>query len=104
LPAYVALRWVGWTQWWVSLACGFAIGCLPFAVYFFPLDNPASFSQVGDRILVKDGVTTLAGWIDFVKSAAGLGLLGMGGGFAAWLTGCAAGRLFLRSAAPSQPG
>jgi hypothetical protein len=99
LPAYLLLWWVGWTRWWVSLACGFAIGCLPFAIYFSPLDNAASFSQVGDKVLIENGVTTLAGWIDFAKGVGGLGLRGAAGGFAAWLTWYWLGRMFTRPAA-----
>jgi hypothetical protein len=94
LPAYLVLRWAGWTGWWVSLACGFAIGCLPFAIYFSPFDNAASFSQVGDKVLIENGVTTPAGWIDYGKTVAGLGLLGLIGGLAAWLTWYGLGRLF----------
>jgi hypothetical protein len=96
LPAFVVLRWLGWTRWWVSVVCGFAIGSIPFAIYFFPLDNAASFNQIGDKVLVEHGITTLAGWIDFAESAGGLGLLGMAGGFAAWLTWYGLGRVFTR--------
>ena len=94
LPAYLVLRRLGWTRWWVSPICGFAIGALPFAIYFSPFDNAASFSQVGDKVLIQNGVTTLAGWIDFVESTAGLGLLGMASGIAAWLTWYWFGRAF----------
>ena len=94
LPAFLVLRWRGWTRWWVSLVCGFAIGGLPFAIYFSPFDNAASFSQVDDKVLVQDGVTTLAGWIDYAESIGGLGLLGMAGGLAAWLTWYWLGRVF----------
>ena len=99
LPAYLLLWWAGWTRWWVSLACGFAIGCLPFAIYFSPLDNAASFSQVGDKVLIENGVTTLAGWIDYGETAAGLGLLGMASGSAAWLAWYGLGRVFARPGA-----
>jgi hypothetical protein len=96
LPTYLLLRWRGWTRWWTSLVCGFAIGSLPFAVYFSPFDNAASFSQLGDKVLIQNGVTTPAGWIDFAESVSGLGLLGMAGGMAAWLTWYGLGRVFPR--------
>ncbi|HXP03339.1 MAG TPA: hypothetical protein VN808_04400 [Stellaceae bacterium] len=96
LPAYLLLRWRGWTRWWTSLVCGFAIGSVPFAIYFSPFDNAASFSQAGDKVLIENGVTTLAGWIDFAESVGGLGLLGMAGGIAAWLTWYGLGRVFAR--------
>lgn len=96
LPAYLVLRWFGWTRWWVSPICGFAIGALPFAIYFSPFDNAASFSQVDDRVLVQNGVTTLAGWIDYGRTAAGLGLLGMAGALAAWQAWYWLGRTFAR--------
>jgi len=99
LPAYLVLRWFGRTRWWVSLVCGFTVGALPFAIYFSPFDNAAGFSQVGDKVLVQDGVTTLAGWIDYAESIGGLGLLGMAGGLAAWLSWYWLGRAFTRATA-----
>jgi hypothetical protein len=95
LPAFVLLRWAGWTRWWVCLPAGFAIGALPFAVMFSPFTEAAGFSQVGDKILVQGGVTTLAGWIAYLTGVAGLGILGMAGALAAWLTW----RFFTRLAA-----
>ena len=81
LPAYLVLRALGWTRWWVSPICGFAIGCLPSAFYFTPFE---------------DGVSTLAGWIDFIEGVGKIGLLGMAGGIAAWLTWYWLGRAFTR--------
>jgi hypothetical protein len=102
LPAYLLLRWAGWTRWWVSLPCGFAIGCLPFVIYFFPSwTGVGSFTQEGDRI-AENAATTLVGWIEFAKIAGGLGLLGMAGAIAAWLTWYGLGRLFARGDAAAQ--
>jgi hypothetical protein len=98
LPAFAVLRWFGWTRWWTSLVCGFAIGSVPFAIYFSPFDNAASFSQAGDKVLIENGVTTLAGWIDFAESVGGLGLLGVAGGIAAWFCWYWLGRVFARPA------
>jgi hypothetical protein len=96
LPAYLLLRWIGWTRWWVSLPSGFAIGALPFVIYFFPnWTGVGSFTQEGDRV-VESGATTLAAWLDFAEIAGGLGLLGMVSASAAWLTWHALGRLFAR--------
>src|SRR6185312_17171039 len=47
LPAYLLLRWMRLTRWWVSLAGGFAIGALPYAIYFSPLREISSHSEVG---------------------------------------------------------
>jgi hypothetical protein len=92
LPAFLLLRRLGWTRWWVSLAAGFAIGALPFAIYFFPnWTGVGNFAAEGDRI-----VTTPADWIDFAEVVVALGLLGMVSASAAWLTWHGLGRLFAR--------
>jgi hypothetical protein len=49
LPAFLVLGWLGWTRWWVSLVCGFAIGCLPFAIYFLSV-RQCGVVQPGRRL------------------------------------------------------
>jgi len=94
LPAYLLLRWMRLTRWWVSLAGGFAIGALPYAIYFSPLREISSHSEVGRYVLVDNGVTTLVGWIYYGATAGALGLLGAAGGLGAWLTWYWMGRVF----------
>ena len=94
LPAFLILRFRGWTQWWTSLICGFVIGSLPYAVFFFPpWDQPASFAQVGSSVLVENGKATALGWVFYAGSAVSLGIIGMISGFGAWLTWYWLGRL-----------
>ena len=93
-PVFLILRLRGWTQWWTSLICGFVIGGLPYAVFFFPpWDQPASFAQVGSSVLVENGKATALGWVFYAGSAVSLGIIGMISGFVAWLTWYWFGRL-----------
>jgi hypothetical protein len=95
IPAFLVLRWLGWTRWWASPLAGFAIGSLPYAILFSPLRGEAAdFYQAGDKILVQNGVATLAGWIAYGETAGALGLFGLVGGLAAWLTWYWLGRAF----------
>ena len=95
-PAYLFVRRCGWTLWWMSLICGFAIGSVPYALFYFPLFGRIGFSQIDNTILVKSGVTTFAGWVFYGEGAGILGLLGMFSGLAAWSVWYWLGRLFVR--------
>ena len=80
LPAYLVLRRLRLTAWWISLVAGFAIGSLPHAVLAFPWGGSPSPN------LVEAGVVARFNELHFGLVIAGLGLLGMAVGLAAWLT------------------
>jgi hypothetical protein len=71
LPAYLVLKRIGATRWWVSLPAGFFIGALPYAVLALPWSLPPNLPPFT--------------WPHYVAFAGGFGLLGMAGGAAAWL-------------------
>lgn len=78
LPAFLILKRRRLTQWWVSLAGGFAVGALPYAVLAPPWTSPSPE-------LVAAHIVPPFTWLHYGAIASGLGLLGMAGGFAAWL-------------------
>jgi hypothetical protein len=80
LPAYLVLRRLRLTARWISLVAGFAVGSLPYAVLAFPWGGSSSSG------LVEAGVIARFDGLHFGLVIAGLGLLGMAGGLAAWLT------------------
>lgn len=79
LPAFLILKRRGLTRWWIGLAGGFAVGALPYALLALPWTTPAPE-------LVAAHIVPQFTWLHYTAIAAGLGLLGMAGGFAAWLT------------------
>ena len=74
------LRRLQLTAWWTSLIGGFLIGGLPYAILAFPWSGSPSPD------LVAAGVVARFNGLHFGLVIAGLGLLGMAGGLAAWLT------------------
>jgi hypothetical protein len=72
LPAFLLLRWLRLTGWYMSLICGFVIGAIgplalaPWLISGFGYDKPT-------------------GLHDVLMSGLPFGLLGMACGFAAWL-------------------
>lgn len=85
LPAYFVLNRRGLTQWWISLIGGFAVGALPYAVLALPWQAPPP--DLVEAHIIR-GFTLL----HYAAMAGGLGLLGMAGGFAAWLVWRGLGR------------
>lgn len=79
LPAYLVLSRLKLTRWWVSLVGGYVIGCLPYVVLAYPWSAPPPD-------LVEAHIIVLFTWPHYAAISAGLGLLGMAGGLAAWLT------------------
>lgn|GEM_PF-2548401 len=92
LPAYLLLRWRGLTMWWISLAGGFVVGALPYAVLSLPWKAP-------DANLLAAHIVQPFAWTHYAGAIAGLSALGMAGGVAAWLTWYWLGRIFTRAAA-----
>jgi hypothetical protein len=78
LPAYMVLKRLRLTRWWVSLPSGFLIGALPYAMLALPWRSPPAE-------LVEAHIVPGFTWLHYGEMAGGLGLLGMAGGFAAWL-------------------
>ena len=89
LPAYLVLNRLKLTRWWVSLIGGFAVGSLPYAVLALPWSAPPP-ELVGAHIIPRFT------WLHYAGVVGGLGLLGMAGGFAAWLTWAGLGWKFAK--------
>ncbi len=88
-PAFLFLRWLKLTKWWMSPIWGFVIGGVPFAIFSWPLTHQAASYRAwdGSKMVdyIIDGVLTTAGWVQYVEGVGGVGLLGVYGGVAAWL-------------------
>lgn len=84
LPAYLFLRKKNLVRRRTSIWCGFVIGCLPTALITFPHTSPGEgFISNGVKIVVN-GVTTPAGWMEYILGVLQFGVCGMVGAFAAW--------------------
>jgi hypothetical protein len=85
LPAYFLVKRRGLINWWISLICGFVVGCLPMALITLPLSSPG-VGFIADGVpMVVNGVATTAGWLSYLGGVLGAGCLGMAGGLAAWV-------------------
>lgn len=67
------------------IGSGFAVGCLPFAAWCWPMDQRpgSSYSYWRDNELVVakiDGAPTLIGWTDYAQAVGSTGTLGAVGG------------------------
>ena len=78
LPAFLLVKRRGLTHWWVSLLGGFAIGALPYSVLWLTWTPPSPDASIFDP--------KFKSWLEYAAWIAGIGLVGMAGGFAAWLT------------------
>jgi len=90
LPLYKILKKHEYTQWWVSLICGFMIGALPFALISHPRGREGgnmSYMVNGKTVsfIAPAYTPSMAEWIKFAEPVLLAGLLGMSGGFSAWL-------------------
>ncbi len=89
LPAYFFARRFHLTFWWVSIAFGFVIGLVPFAVAFWPMTHiHAGYRAWDGNEMVDyliDGTPTKAGWINYLYQSSAMGAVGMLSGFVAWL-------------------
>ncbi|MFZ2007850.1 MAG: hypothetical protein WB697_16680 [Stellaceae bacterium] len=85
MPAFLILKRCRLTRWWVGLLGEFAVGALPCAVLALPWTSPSP------ELLAAHIVPPFT-WPHYAAIASGLGLLGMAGGFAAWLVWRGLGR------------
>lgn len=81
---YRAKRW----QWpGLAVATGFLIGAIPIGVLIWPLKpSPGSSTRVNGVLISVDGIPTMAGWLEFIRSLGMFGALGAAGALAFWLT------------------
>ncbi|WP_444917886.1 hypothetical protein [Microbulbifer sp. JMSA003] len=88
LPAYFLLRKFRLVRWWSTLVVGFSLAAIPMAIFTWPLKYPelkTSASVNGVQTMV-DGVPTIAGWLQFTQGVLFLGVCGLVGALAFWLT------------------
>jgi hypothetical protein len=80
---------IGWSldviRWWSALVVAFIIGAVPTALFICPLWDHYEELTIGQEQFVIHGVTTLAGWISYVKAFSFMGLMGLSGGLVFWL-------------------
>ncbi len=91
IPAVYLLQKFNRMRWWTLGPAGFVTGALPFGIWRFPHDLPyqASSSYMNGQEMITtmvDGVTTLAGWVQYLKGVALLGALGGIAALSLWLT------------------
>jgi hypothetical protein len=91
VPVFLIMRWRQAIRWWSSIVAGFVVGLVPTAVSLWPGGNegPGNMKSHsdGERIIhtMVDGVTTRAGWLQYVETVGMVGLLGALGGLASWV-------------------
>lgn len=87
LPIYLILSRKRKLTCLISTFAGFIIGCIPAAILFFPYrHSPHFYSSSNGVETFVDGIPTLHGWIQYATFVSYLGLFGVLGGFAFWLT------------------
>ena len=88
IPSYVLLRRIGLLRWWSLTALGYVAGCIPVAIFLWPLRyaGPGSSSQENGVWTMIDGIPTTAGWLRYAGSVALLGMLGAVGAIAFWFS------------------
>jgi hypothetical protein len=89
-PVFAILGRMRWIRWWSATLVGFVLGCLPTAIWSWPLkaSGPGtSISVVEGKRLVQimvNGVPTLAGWLRYAREVGEAGLCGAAAGFVFW--------------------
>lgn len=92
VPAALLLVRLGWLTWPACLIAGLVIGCLPSAVWEWPLRGVSSSTSLSDwngHALVPtvvNGEVTWAGWMQYAHVVALAGAFGVIGGGAFWWT------------------
>ena len=87
LPAMLLLRRFSVIRLRNTLVCGFVLAMIPMGFISFPLqyEGYGSSSTVNGVQMMVDGVTTAAGWIDFVQGMLFAGCFGLLAAGAFWL-------------------
>jgi hypothetical protein len=85
LPVYFAIPKASRSNLALILCTAFLAGLLSFCIFSFV--SRGTFSQVGEVVYVKDGMFTLAGWLQLLSQSAWMGALSLPGGFLFWLAG-----------------
>jgi hypothetical protein len=85
VPMYLAIPKAHRSRLAMMLGTAFFAGALSFCIFSFV--TRSTFSQVGEVVYVKDGMFTLAGWLQLLSQSAWMGALSLPGGFLCWLGG-----------------
>lgn len=87
LPAYLLGRLLDTVTLWYSAIAGLVIGCIPTAIYVWPVHPEwANASSIDNGVKTLDhGVVTTAGWMQYLSGVAMMGTFGVIGGIAAWV-------------------
>lgn len=96
LPLFLILRvkvknWGTGLSILVALIAGFAIGAIPWGAFTWPLKISSFVMKTNTWIgpdhvqTVRDGIPTLAGWLEYIKGLSMFGAIGALGGFAFWV-------------------
>ena len=90
LPAFFLLKYYGLVRWWSATTSGFILGAVPAALISWPY-HPGVDSDYsawdGHKMVeyVVHGVPTPAGWVQYMHSSCGFGLLGAASAAMFWL-------------------
>lgn len=90
-PTFLVLRKLKAIRWWSSIATGFLLGCIPVAIWAWPLKYPELKSNSshwdGEKMVqtMVDGVPTVEGWLSYGSGVLFMGAFGAIGGLAFWL-------------------
>jgi hypothetical protein len=89
LPGFLALRKLNAIRWWSTVGTGFLLGCIPIAVWAWPLKYPGLSSSHwdGEKMVqtMVDGVPTVQGWLSYVEGVLYMGIFGAISGLGFWL-------------------
>jgi hypothetical protein len=89
-PVFAILGRMRWIRWWSATLVGFVLGCVPTAIWSWPLKGSGpgtSVSVVEGKHLVQimvNGVPTLAGWLRYARGVGEAGLCGAVAGLVFW--------------------
>jgi len=91
LPAFIVLYKLEAIRWWSTTSTGFLLGCIPVAVWAWPLKYPELKSNSshwdGEKMVqtMINGVLTMEGWLSYGNGVLFMGAFGALGGLAFWL-------------------
>lgn len=86
VPAFVLLKRLHTTKWYIAIIGGFIIGFIPTAIFSWPLGKLSPGFSAGDSWgqSVINGVPTNLGWIEYVIGSCVAGLFGAAGAGSFW--------------------